>query len=159
MDLFLLLLAATTGIYLVLATVWDIKSREIYTFPCNILTVLWLAYTFLKGNVDVKVMALYIGFIIALYTLFNLTHIWGAGDSDLLLLFGSVYLAHMKVAFTLLDVCKLCIALVLVLLLSMGIGFVEARRKKEHLKKTSSIAIAPGYAVVILGIMIGGFIS
>ena len=49
--------------------------------------------------------------------------------------------------------------LVLVLLLSMGIGLVEARRKKEHLKKTSSIAIAPGYAVVIIGIMIGGFIS
>ena len=126
MVFFLLLLAVTTGIYLVLATVWDIKSREIYTFPCNVLTVLWLAYTFFRGNVDVKVMALYIGFIIALYTLFNLTHIWGAGDSDLLLLFGSVYLAHMKVAFTLLDVCKLCIALVLVLLLSMGIGFVEA---------------------------------
>ena len=159
MDLFLLLLAVTTGIYLVLATVWDINSREIYTFPCNVLTVLWLAYAFFRGNVDVKVMALYIGFIIALYTLFNLTHIWGAGDSDLLLLFGSVYLAHMKVAFALLDVCKLCIALVLVLLLSMGIGFVEARRKKEHLKKTSSIAIAPGYTVVILGIMIGGFIS
>jgi hypothetical protein len=53
-DLFLLLLAATTGIYLVLATVWDIKSREIYTFPCNVLTALWSVYAFLKGNVEVK---------------------------------------------------------------------------------------------------------
>lgn len=159
MDLFLLLIAATTGIYLVLATVWDIKSRVIYTFPCNVLTALWLVYAFIRGNVDVKEIALYIGFIIALYVLFNLTHIWGAGDSDLLLLLGFVYLAHIKDAFSLVDVSKLCIALVLVLLLSMGIGLVEARRKKEHLKKTSSIAIAPGYAVVIIGIMIGGFIS
>lgn len=159
MDLFLLLLAVTTGIYLIFATVWDIKSREIYTFPCNVLTALWIAYVFFRGNLDVKVMTSYIVFFIALYLIFNLTKTWGAGDSDLMLLFGSVYLAHVKVAFTLLDVSKLCIALVIVLLLSAVIGFVEARRKKEHLKKTSSIAIAPGYAVVIIGIMIGGFIS
>ena len=159
MDLFLLFLAATTGIYLVFATVWDLKSREIYTFPCNVLTALWIAYVFFRGNVDVKVMASYIVFFIALHIMFNLTKTWGAGDSDLLLLFGSVYLAHMSGVFTLLDVSKLCIALVFVLLLSVGIGYVEARRKNEHLKKTSSIAIAPGYAVVIIGIMIGGFIS
>lgn len=52
--MFLVLLAVTTVIYLVLATVWDIKSREIYTFPCNLLTVLWIAYAFFSGNVEVK---------------------------------------------------------------------------------------------------------
>lgn len=43
--------------------------------------------------------------------------------------------------------------------LSAGIGFVEAKIKKTDLRRDSSIAIAPGYAVVIVGIIIGGFIS
>jgi len=159
MDLFLLLLAATTGIYLVLMAVLDLISREIYTFPCNVLTILWVAYAFARENVDVKVIAAYVVFFIALYVAFNVTKTWGAGDSDLLLLFGSVYLAHMDGAFTLFDVSSQCIALVMVLLISAGIGFIEAKIKKEHLKKDSSIAIAPGYAVVIIGVIIGGFIS
>lgn len=159
MDLFLLFLAVTTGIYLVLMAVLDLKSREIYTFPCNVLTVLWVVYTFAKGNVDAKIIVAYVVFFIALYVAFNVTKIWGDGDSDLLLLFGSVYLAHMDGVFTLFDVSSQCIALVLVLLFSAGIGFVEARLKKEHLRKDSSIAIAPGYAVVIIGVIIGGFIS
>ncbi len=159
MDTLLLLLAVTTGIYLLLAAIWDIKSREIYTFPCNLLTVLWIAYTVLNGNVEVKTIAIYIVFFISLYVAFNVTKTWGAGDSDLLLLFGSVYLAHMDGAFTLVDVSSQCIALVLVLLLSVGIGFVEAKIKKTSLRKDSSIAIAPGYAVVIIANIIGGFIS
>lgn len=159
MDMFFVLLAVATGIYLVLATVWDLKSREIYTFPCNLLTVLWIAYAFFRGNVEVKAMATYIVFFIGLYVAFNATKTWGAGDSDLLLLFGSVYLAHIDGAFSLMDISSQCIALVVVLLLSAGIGFVEAKIKKTDLRRDSSIAIAPGYAVVIIGIIIGGFIS
>ena len=148
MDIFLLLLAVTTGIYLMLATVWDLKSREIYTFPCNLLTVLWIAYAFFNGV-----------FFIVLYITFNVTKTWRAGDSDLLLLFGAVYLAHMDGTFTLIDVSSQCIALVVVLLVSAAVGYVEARIKKKQLKRDSSIAIAPGYAVVIIGVIIGGILS
>lgn len=158
MDWFLLFLALLTGIYLVLAAVWDLKSREIYTFPCNMLTVLWIAYAFVQGNVDVKVIATYTIFFIALYVAFNMTKTWGAGDSDLLLLYGSVTLAQMDGAITLLDISSQCIALAVVLLVSAVIGFIEAKIKKETLRKDSSIAIAPGYAVVIIGSIIGGFI-
>lgn len=159
MDWFLLFLAVVTGTYLVLAAVWDLKSREIYTFPCNVLTVLWIVYAFVQGNVDVKVIATYIIFFIALYVAFNMTKTWGAGDSDLLLLYGSVTLAQMDGAITLLDVSSQCIALAVVLLVSAVIGFIEAKIKKETLRKDSSIAIAPGYAVVIIGSIIGGFIK
>ena len=76
MDLFLLLLAATTGIYLVLMAVLDLISREIYTFPCNVLTILWVAYAFARENVDVKVIAAYVVFFIALYVAFNVTKTW-----------------------------------------------------------------------------------
>lgn len=159
MDWFLVVLALLTGIYLVLAAVWDLKSREIYTFPCNVLTVLWIVYAFVQGNVDVKVIATYTIFFIALYVAFNMTKTWGAGDSDLLLLYGSVALAQMDGAITLLDVSSQCIALAVVLLVSAVIGFIEAKIKKETLRKDSSIAIAPGYAVVIIGSIIGGFIK
>ena len=159
MEVFFMLLAISTAVYLVLATVWDIRSREIYTFPCNVLTVLWIVYAFVCGSVDAKVMAAYIVFFISLYVAFNVTKTWGAGDSDLLLLFGSVYLAHMDGRFTLLDVSSQCIALVVVLLVSAVVGYVEARIKKEKLKRDSSIAIAPGYAVVIIGVIVGGLIS
>lgn len=158
MDWFLLFLAVVTGTYLVLAAVWDLKSREIYTFPCNVLTVLWIVYAFVQGNVDVKVIATYTIFFIALYVAFNMTKTWGAGDSDLLLLYGSVALAQMDGAITVLDVSSQCIALAVVLLVSAVIGFIEAKIKKETLRKDSSIAIAPGYAVVIIGSIIGGFI-
>lgn len=158
MDWFLLFLAVVTGTYLVLAAVWDLKSREIYTFPCNVLTVLWIVYAFVQGNVDVKVIAMYIIFFIALYVAFNMTKTWGAGDSDLLLLYGSVTLAQMDGVITLLDISSQCIALAVVLLISAVIGFIEAKIKKETLRKDSSIAIAPGYAVVIIGSIIGGFI-
>lgn len=158
MDWFLLFLAVVTGTYLVLAAVWDLKSREIYTFPCNVLTVLWIVYAFVQGNVDVKVIATYIIFFIALYVAFNMTKTWGAGDSDLLLLYGSVTLAQMDGVITLLDISSQCIALAVVLLISAVIGFIEAKIKKETLRKDSSIAIAPGYAVVIIGSIIGGFI-
>ena len=157
MDWFLLFLAVVNGTYLVLAAVWDLKSREIYTFPCNVLTVLWIVYAFVQSNVDVKVIATYIIFFIALYVAFNMTKTWGAGDSDLLLLYGSVTLAQMDGAITLLDVSSQCIALAVVLLISAVIGFIEAKIKKETLRKDSSIAIAPGYAVVIIGSIIGGF--
>jgi len=158
LDWFLLFLAVVTGTYLVLAAVWDLKSREIYTFPCNVLTVLWIVYAFVQGNVDVKVIATYIIFFIALYVAFNMTKTWGAGDSDLLLLYSSVTLAQMDGVITLLDISSQCIALAVVLLISAVIGFIEAKIKKETLRKDSSIAIAPGYAVVIIGSIIGGFI-
>ena len=158
MDWFLLFLAVVTGTYLVLAAVWDLKNREIYTFPCNVLTVLWIVYAFVQSNVDVKVIATYIIFFIALYVAFNMTKTWGAGDSDLLLLYGSVTLAQMDGAITLLDVSSQCIALAVVLLISAVIGFIEAKIKKETLRKDSFIAIAPGYAVVIIISLIGGFL-
>jgi len=44
-----------------------------------------------------------------------------------------------------------------VLVIAAVVGFVEARIKGETLESDSSIAIAPGYAVVISYFMIGGF--
>ena len=159
MDWFFVLLAVMTGIYLICATVWDIKSREIYTFPCNVLTVLWIVHAVLQGKVEVGVIAAYVVFFVILYVVFNMTKTWGAGDSDLLLLFGSVSLAQVNGRITLFDISGQCIALACVLIISAIIGFIEARFKRETLRKDSSIAIAPGYAVVIIGSLIGGFIK
>ena len=159
MNPMLIFLSLSTGIYLIFATIWDLKSREIYTFPCNILAVMWAIFAFVKGSVDVYEMVAYVVCFVALYIGFNVTKAWGAGDSDLFLLFGSVYLAHIEKTITLFDISGQCIAMALVLLISASIGLVEAKIRKKELKRDSSIAIAPGYAMVIIGVIVGGFIS
>ena len=152
-------LVGATMVYLLLATIWDLKDRAIYTFPCNVLTVMWIAYAFMQRMVDAKVVVAYLFFVGALYVLFLVTKIWGAGDSDLFLLFAAVYLAYMEGAITVVVVSAQCIALTLVLLISAIIGLIESRLRKKPFRRDSSIAIAPGYAVVMIGVMIGGLIA
>lgn len=55
------------------------------------------------------------------------------------------------------DISSQCISIAIILLIAAIVGFVEAKVKGEKLEKDSSIAIAPGYAVVISFFMIGGF--
>lgn len=157
MEIYHIILAVCTGIYLVLCAWWDLKDRMIYTFPCMMLTGLWVGYCIMVGEVEAKVLLAYIVLFSVFYITFALTKAWGGGDSDLLLLFGAVYLAQMKGGFSLLDISSQCISIAIILVIAALVGFVEAKLKGEKLEKDSAIAIAPGYAVVIGFFMIGGF--
>lgn len=157
MEIYHIILAVCTGIYLVLFAWWDLKDRMIYTFPCMMLTGLWVGYCIMVGEVEAKVLLAYIVLFSVFYITFALTKAWGGGDSDLLLLFGAVYLAQMKGGFSLLDISSQCISIAIILVIAALVGFVEAKLKGEKLEKDSAIAIAPGYAVVIGFFMIGGF--
>lgn len=157
MEIYHIILAVCTGIYLVLCAWWDLKDRMIYTFPCMMLTGLWVGYCIMVGEVEAKVLLAYIVLFSVFYITFALTKAWGGGDSDLLLLFGAVYLAQMKGGFSLLDISSQCISIAIILVIAALVGFVEAKLKGERLEKDSAIAIAPGYAVVIGFFMIGGF--
>lgn len=158
MEWFHIILAGITVIYLALCTWWDLKEREIYTFPSAVLSILWVSYTLAAKQIEPNVIFLHVVVFMVLLVTFNITKTWGGGDSDLLVLQGCVFLAQMKAPFTIMDICNQCIALVVVLLVAVFIGFIEAKVKGEKLEKGSSIAIAPGYAVVISGLIIGGFI-
>jgi len=158
LEIYHIILAVCTGIYLILCAWWDLRDRMIYTFPCMMLTWLWVGYCVMSGEVEPKVLLAYIVLFSVFYITFALTKAWGGGDSDLLLLFGAVYLAQMKGGFSLADISSQCISIAIILLIAALVGFVEAKIKGEKLEKDSSIAIAPGYAVVISFFMIGGFL-
>lgn len=158
MEAYHIILAVITGVYLLLCSWWDLKDRMIYTFPCMMLTGLWVGFSIMKGVVEPKILLAYIVLFSVLYITFVLTKAWGGGDSDLLLLFGAVYLAQISGSFSLYDLSKQCIAIAVVLVIAAIVGIVEARLKGETLERDSSIAIAPGYAVVISYFMIGGFL-
>lgn len=158
MERYHVILAVITGIYLVLCSWWDIKERMIYTFPCSVLTGLWIGYSVMKGEVEPRILMAYIVLFTVLYTTFVLTKVWGGGDSDLLLLYGAVHIAQMSGGFSLYDISSQCIGLAIVLVIAAIVGFVEVRMQGEKLESDSSIAIAPGYAVVISYFMIGGFL-
>lgn len=158
MEKYYIVLAVMTGIYLGLCAWWDIKDRMIYTFPCMVLTGLWIGYSVMRGVVEPRILMLYIGLFSVLYITFVLTKAWGGGDSDLLLLYGAVYIAQMSGKFSLYDISIQCIGIAIVLIIAAIVGFVEARVKGERLERDSSIAIAPGYAVVISYFMIGGLL-
>lgn len=158
MEMYHIILAVITGIYLVLCSWWDLKDRMIYTFPCMMLTILWVGYSIMRGEVEPRVLLAYIVLFSVLYITFVITKAWGGGDSDLLLLFGAVHLAQMKDRFSLYEISSQCIALIVVLVIAAAVGFIEARIKGETLEADSSIAIAPGYAVVISYFMMGGFL-
>ena len=44
MEAYHIILAVITGVYLLLCSWWDLKDRMIYTFPCMMLTGLWVSY-------------------------------------------------------------------------------------------------------------------
>ena len=135
MEAYHIILAVITGVYLLLCSWWDLKDRMIYTFPCMMLTGLWVGFSVMKGVVEPKILLAYIVLFSVLYITFVLTKAWGGGDSDLLLLFGAVYLAQISGSFSLYDISKQCIAIAVVLVIAAIVGIVEA------ITSTTAIAI------------------
>ena len=157
MEMFHLILGVMTGIYLIVCSWWDLKDRMIYTFPCTVLTALWIGYSVLQGKVEARLLIAFIVMFLVLYVTFAITKAWGSGDNDLLLLFGAVYLAKLSESVGVNDIISLCIGVASVLIIAFFIGWIESRVRKKKLNPHSSIAIAPGFAVVISVFMIGGF--
>lgn len=153
-----MLLAFATSIYLILCFVWDIKGREIFTFPCTLLTGLWIVFAVMTNRLSSWTQWLYCLVLIVVFVIFNIKKIWGAGDSDLLMLLGAVYLCQGTGQISLTDFIALCFVIVLILLSAIIVGVIEAKIKNRQLGKDSSIAVAPGFAIVIICIMIGGFL-
>ena len=157
MEMFHLILGVMTGIYLIVCSWWDLKDRMIYTFPCTVLTALWIGYSVLQGKVETRLLIAFIVMFLVLYVTFAITKAWGGGDNDLLLLFGAVYLAKLSGSLDVNVIISLCIGVASVLIIAFFIGWIESRVRKKKLNSHSSIAIAPGFAVVIGVFMIGGF--
>ena len=152
-----IMLIVMTSIYLIVASWQDLKERKIYSFPCNILSVLWIMKIAMEMRMPSYLYLIYLAVILALCFVFTNKKIWGAGDSDLFFLFSVVYLScaggFLSLRFLVIEI----LLFIGVLVSALFYGWIEARVKKIKLDKKSSIAVAPGFAVVIIAMMwIGG---
>jgi len=145
--------AIATVIFLIVSFATDIRERMIYVFPCIMLALTWG----LMGFVGVHDMAFVMTIILLhmfVYSLLRLFSIWGDGDSDMFLLYGAVYAAYMMVVTNKVSLSGYLIGelmgMVAALLLSLAIGFVEAKVRKKKMDKGSSIAVVPGFVIVMV---------
>lgn len=151
-------LAVITMVYLLLISIQDLRERAFYSFPANILTTLWSVFA-IRGMdmTDDRVILVVLGYI-AIYVVFNALRVWGEGDSDLLMLGTAIYWSVKKSAFGIDSIIYQIILLVLVLLLAIGVGFFETKIRKKRLEKLSSIALAPGFFLVVGAVLLKGVI-
>ena len=145
-DIFIAIAVATV-IFLTVSFTTDIRERMIYAFPCMVLILSWLL-------IQYHFVCICLLLHLFVYSIMRILKIWGDGDSDVFLLYGAVYAAF---AITTLDIKGMSaylimelIGMIVALLLSFGIAGIEALIRKEKLEKQSSIAVVPGFSIVMI---------
>lgn len=152
-------LAGITSIYLVQAAVMDVKEKKIYSFPCLILTFLWGIYLAYTGARDLQFLGTFWMIHAMIFIFLNKGNIWGAGDSDILLLFANVYLsitAGMSgygIAF------YECLVLIACLGLSLFVGVIEHRLRHQEIKITGNVAVVPGFSLIMIIMMLAEIVG
>ena len=156
---FYMLLATTTIIYMVLSARMDLRERQIYTTPCFFLTLSWWAYSLNVGMFDWKILTMWLVFHYVLYRMFNHFRIWGAGDSDVFLLLSNVLVAVLGERGWLTVLFAECVCVVMALAVAILIAIFEFRTKDEKVDLHSKVAVVPGFAVVVILVLIFGFMG
>jgi hypothetical protein len=91
---------------------------------------------------------------LAIYLALKITGIWGDGDSDVFLLYGMIFMTMMltgkyEIGITMYMILEI-IVMVFALIVSFVVALIEAKIKGQKLTKKSSVAVVPGFAVVII---------
>lgn len=158
MTVMYLILAVLSIVYLIVATVMDLKERMVFVFPAIALNALWSAYLLFSGSYDNTFLSVYWMVNLIVYLLLNHFGIWGGGDSDLFLLMANVCLAAGSVLNGYSAAFLECIYLCAGLGLSIGISRVEAGIKREKVTLNRGVAVAPGIAIVMIVLLLKGLI-
>lgn len=148
-----------TSIYLVVVGIQDVKERKIYSFPCTLLSALWMIKISMEMWMPSYIYLIYFAVSLALYCVFTKKRIWGAGDSDLFFLFTVVFMSCTNSVISFRFLFVEILLFIVVLASALILGFLEANIRRMKLSKTSSIAVAPGFAIVIIAIMWRGVIG
>ena len=154
-----IILALVTVIEIVLTARMDIKERKIYTFPIFMISLSWLSYLFSTREYTWQFLLCYGIFNLSAWLLFNQIKMWGEGDSDLFLALSNILLATVGNVGGCTILFLECMSLIYVMAMAICIGFIESRVKKEKLNLHSKVAVAPGFAVVIIVILVVGVIG
>ena len=146
-----------TIVVMVVCFTTDLRERAIYVFPCMFLTVTWGVMGAVESY-DFTPVFIVVLIHLCVYAALKITHIWGDGDSDMFLLYGAVYgvfILKMNLAFNALAYALgELLGMIAALLISFFIGFAEALIKREKITGKSSIAVVPGLAVIVIGMVI-----
>lgn len=154
-----IVLIVATSIYLIIAGLQDLKERQIYSFPCIALSALWMIAIAMNMRMPSYMYLIYMAVTLMLYLIFTKRKIWGAGDSDLFFLFSVVYVVGINEVISVVYVITEILLFMGVLVSALMFGWTEAKIKKRKLGKESSIAVAPGFALVIIAMMWRGVIG
>lgn len=151
-------MAVSTIVCLIMASFTDIKEKQIYTFPCTILTVLW--GSFLMCN-STECTVIYVMWLIniGLYIVFNVFGIWGAGDSDLLLMCVDVMLYALQPQSVIAGVFAECLFFVVSLAIATLVGAIELKIRGKKFSLKEKVAVAPGMSVCTMALLIIGVIG
>lgn len=158
MFLYVLLMVVTT-IYLVSSAKMDIRERQVYTLPCFFLTLSWGLYIL---NMEVFIwqeLVLYWLLIHVVWRLFNHFKVWGEGDSDVFLLLSNIVLATLWQNNWIVILIGVCICLISSLAMAILISIFEFEEKELSIGLDSKVAVVPGFAVVMIFLMIIGFVG
>lgn len=156
MFYFLWILNALSIVYVLASAGMDLRERMIYTFPCDALVTLGGMYLFISHVYPMWFVACNLCLDLSVCLIFKWRKIWGAGDSNLLLLFFVVYMMNSShgagVMFFVAEMMMFAIALAFAIVF----GYLEVKKKHKKLNKNCSIAVAPGFAVAIIVIIFSG---
>lgn len=138
---------------MVLCFATDLRERMIYAFPCMTLIALWTVLGAISTGQFVLI-GIVVSVHFAIYFALKITGIWGDGDSDVFMLYGIIFMTMMltgkyEIGVTTYMILEL-IGMVCALLISFIVALIEARIKGQKLTKKSSVAVVPGFAVVIV---------
>lgn len=149
----MLITVAITVAFMVLCFVTDLKERMIYAFPCMTLIALWTVLGVISTGQFVLI-GIAVSVHLAIYFALKITGIWGDGDSDIFMLYGMIFMTMMltgkyEIGITMYMILEL-IGMVFALVVSFVVALIEAKIKGQKLTKKSSVAVVPGFAVVIV---------
>ena len=134
----------------------DLRERMVYVVPIIVLNAVWSVYLLCMGEWDTRFLALNWILHLLIYIGMNHWNIWGGGDSDLFMLFGNICLFSTMVKSGYSIVIWECIFLCAGLILSIFINQVEKWIIGEKYKSKNGVAVIPGIAIVMIGLLVGG---
>ena len=150
-------LAIASGIYLLHAGCMDLKERMIYSFPAILLTMVWSVYLLLDGHWNGYVLSAFWMLHLIVYLIMNRLHIWGAGDSDLFLLFANLVMLQARGNNLYQTLMFECVSLIIAMVLSLVIGAVEFQVKHKKWELKGKVAVVPGFSMVMILLLISAF--
>ena len=154
-DVFYMFLCIITVVYLCICFATDIKERVIYSFPCIPLASVWWVSAIRLSNQSIYMYGIAIGHIFVFFLL-KMFPIWADGDNDLFFLSSAIFANAYSLGTRNLpaSVATELLYLVFSMGFSMFVGFLEAKRRHTKLLRNSSVALAPGFCVTCVLLLI-----